>query len=267
MLASYLDSLRLVKPLVHCIVNHVTANDCANLVLACGASPIMAEDAAEAAEVTSFCRATVLNLGIPSPEKIKALVAAGKMASTLGHPTVFDPVGAGVSQLRRDGAARILEQVRPTVIRGNADEIATLLLGSRCTSGVDAGTSDEAAHRQLAMELAASTGAVVVLSGRTDIVTDGVSCFRVHNGSPVMRAVTGTGCQLSCLVGSFLAASPDEPLQASLAAVCAMGLCGQQAQARLRGSEGNATYRNYIIDAVYHLTGEELERGACYEIS
>jgi hydroxyethylthiazole kinase len=82
----------------------------------------------------------------------------------------------------------------------------------------------------------------------------------------MMRAVTGAGCQLSALTAAFVAANPSEPLHAAAAAVCAMGLCGETAHARLTELDGNATYRNYIIDAIYRLTPEALERGARYEM-
>lgn len=266
MLAEILNRNRSVRPMVHCMVNLVTANDCANLVLASGASPIMAEDAGEVEEVTAFCDGLVLNLGTPSPRKIEALLRAGREANRLGHPVVFDPVGAGSSQLRKEASRRILREVKLSVIRGNASEIRTLAEGTMARRGVDVDDTLPIQGTDLARELARRTGAVVVLSGDVDTVTDGMTVYRVKNGHPMMRSVTGTGCQLSCLTGAYAAANPDQPLQAALAAVCAMGLCGEIAFARLSGQEGNATYRNYIIDALYHLRGTDLERGANYAI-
>lgn len=266
MLAEILNIIRENRPMVHCMVNLVTANDCANLVLACGASPIMAEDAEEVEEVTAQCDGLVLNLGTPNPRKIEALLQAGQAANRLGHPVVFDPVGVGSSRLRMRGAMEILKTVKLTVIRGNASEIRTLVTGTMAHRGVDVDTELASGGESLARELALHTGAVVVLSGDTDIVTDGKKTYRVRNGHPMMRSVTGTGCQMSCLIGACVAANPGEPLEAALAAVCAMGLCGETAHQRLKEQDGNVSYRNYIIDAVYHLTGEKLEEGANYEI-
>lgn len=265
MLGEILETTRKVNPLVHCMVNLVTANDCANLVLACGASPIMAEDAEEAAQVAAGCGGVVLNLGTPSPRKIQALLLAGRAARQQGKPVIFDPVGAGCSELRRNGARSILEQVRPSVIRGNASEIRTLLRGTMATRGVDADTIPEEPGT-LAVELARRTGAVVVISGDVDIVTNGKDSYRVRNGHPMMKSVTGTGCQMSVLIGAYAAANPDRLLQAVLAGVCGYGLCGELAFRRLGSLDGNAAYRSYIIDAAYHLTGEALENGANYEI-
>lgn len=265
MLGEILEKTRKRNPLVHCMVNLVTANDCANLALASGASPIMAEDLEEVEQVTSACDGLVLNLGTPSPRKIQALLLAGKTAKKLGKPVIFDPVGAGCSDLRRNAAGEILCQVGPDIIRGNASEIRTLLLGTMAHRGVDA---EEVAENptELAKMLALKTGAVVVISGDVDVVTDGKVSYRVRNGHPMMRSVTGTGCQMSVLIGAYAAANPDKPLLAALAGVCGFGLCGELAQRRLGPLDGNASYRNFIIDAVYHLAGDALEEGAKYEI-
>ena len=119
---------------------------------------------------------------------------------------------------------------------------------------------------ELAESLAEKTGAVVVISGDVDVVTDGKTAYQVHNGHPMMRSVTGTGCQMSALIGAYAAANTEKLLHSVLAAVCGFGLCGELAYQRLSVLDGNASYRNYIIDAVYHLTGEALEKGARYEI-
>ena len=153
-------------------------------------------------------------------------------------------------------------------------DLATLLRGFAMAAERDgrlklvlAGAGpEEEMLRTLAKELAQTSGAVVVLSGDWDIVTDGTASYRVGNGHPMMRSVTGTGCQMSALIGAYAAANPDKTLCAALAGVCAFGLCGEIAFGRLGPQDGNATYRNYLIDGVYHLTEKALEEGAKYEI-
>lgn len=265
MLGEMIENTRKQNPLVHCMVNLVTANDCANLALACGASPIMAEDLEEVEQVASACNGLVLNLGTPSPRKVQALLLAGKAAKKLGRPVIFDPVGAGCSDFRQNATGEILCQVRPDIIRGNASEIRTLLRGTMACRGVDAEAVAED-PMELAKTLALKAGAVVVISGDVDIVTDGRVSYRVRNGHPMMRSVTGTGCQMSVLIGAYAAANPEKPLPAALAGVCGFGLCGEIAHKRLPPLDGNASYRTYIIDAVYHLNGEALEKGARYEV-
>ena len=215
-----------------------------------------------------MCDGLVLNMGTPNPRKLDALLRAGTEANRLGYPVILDPVGVGSSAMRRETGSRLLEQVRFAAIRGNASEIATLIRGTAAHRGVDADieeatmdTVDENAKR-----LSLATGAVVVVTGDTDIVTDGRTIYRVHNGHPMMKTVTGSGCQLSVLLGAYVTANPERMLHAALAAVCAMGLSGEIAHERLTPLDGNASYRNYIIDAIYNLTPEALEKGAKYEI-
>ncbi len=265
-------NVRRKTPLIHNITNYVTVNDCANMLLACGGSPIMADDPADAVEITAICGGLNVNIGTLNQRTIPAMLAAGKRAAELGHPVVLDPVGAGASKLRTDTALRLMETVKPTVIRGNISEIKTLALGSGTTKGVDADVADKVTEDTLdaavafAKDFAQRTGAVIAITGAIDIVADGERAFCIRNGRPEMSAVTGTGCQLSALVAAFVTANPDRPLEAAAAAVCAMGLCGEIAYARLTAWDGNATYRTYIIDAMYRLTPAALEEGARYEV-
>ena len=255
------------KPLIHCITNHVTANDCANILLACGGSAIMADDPDEVAEVTAMCDGLVLNMGTPNPRKLDALLRAGTEANRLGHPVILDPVGVGSSAMRRNAGRQLLANVRFAAIRANATEIATLVRGTAAHRGVDADLEEAEVDsvNENAKRLSLETDAVVIVTGDTDIVTDGKTLYRVHNGHPMMKTVTGSGCQLSALLGAYVTANPERPLRAALAAVCAMGLAGQVAHERLTPLDGNASYRNYIIDAIYNLTPEALEKGAQYE--
>lgn len=254
MLKETLTRTRAARPLVHCITNFVTANDCANLLLACGASPIMADDPQEAAEITSACQALVLNLGTPSPRRIEAMLAAGREANRLGHPIVFDPVGVGSSGFRMEAASALLRELRLCIIRANAGEIHSLCCGAAGTRGVD---TDAAASVKESRALARETGAVVVCTGETDIVTDGQTAFRVYGGHPMTRLITGAGCQTSALAGAFAAVNP--PLEAALGAACAMKRCAQIAHARLGPQEGSASLRSYLIDAVCLLRPQDLK--------
>lgn len=271
MLKELLEAVRGGMPLVHNITNYVTVNDCANILLACGGSPIMADDLAEVEDITSICGALNINIGTLNVRTIPAMFSAGKKANELGHPVVLDPVGAGASKLRTETAHKLLEAVRFTVIRGNISEIKTLAQGAGTTKGVDADVADTVTEQtleaavQFAKELSRRTGAVIAITGAIDIVADAQSAYCIRNGHPMMSKVTGTGCMLSAVIAAYLAANPAEPLKASAAAVSMMGLCGEKAFARLGERDGNSTYRNYLIDEVYHLTGDELEGGAKYD--
>ena len=272
MFCEILGNVRKTAPLIHNITNYVTANDCANILLACGGSPIMADDVGEVEEITALCAGLHLNLGTLSQRTIPAMLAAGKRANALNHPVVLDPVGAGASAMRTATARKLLEDIRFAVIRGNLSEIRTLALGTGGARGVDADAADEVSPETLeqtvafARGFARKTGAVIAITGAIDIVANGERAYCIYNGHPDMRKVTGTGCQLSAMTAAFVAANPGHALEAAAAAVCAMGLCGEKARQRMTPLDGNASYRNYIIDGVYNLTGEELERGARYEV-
>lgn len=272
MLKEMLINVRENGPLVHNITNYVTVNDCANILLACGGSPIMADDVDEVAEITAICGGLNINIGTLNARTIPAMHAAGKRANELGHPVVLDPVGAGASTLRTKTANGLIGDIKFAVIRGNSSEIKTLALGAGTTRGVDADIADSITKDNLnqavafAKEFAEKTGAVIAITGAIDIVADDKTAYCIFNGHPMMSSITGTGCQLSALIAAYVTANPATPLEATAAAVCAMGICGEKAHSRLSKEDGNATYRNYIIDAVYHLDGEELERLAQYEI-
>lgn len=272
MLDLMLDNLRRRAPLIHNITNYVTVNDCANILLACGASPIMADEPEEAEEICALCAGLNINIGTLNKRTIPAMLAAGRKANSLGRPVVLDPVGAGASSLRTDTARRLMEELRFSVIRGNISEIKALARVSGGSNGVDAAEADKVTEETLdtALDLvkgfARSSGAVVAVTGAIDIVSDGERSFCIRNGHKDMGRITGTGCQLSAMTAAYAAANPDRILEATAAAVCAMGLCGELARQRMGPLDGNASYRTYIIDAVYGLSPEELEKGAKYEL-
>ena len=267
-----LENLHQKSPLIHNITNYVTANDCANILLACGASPIMADDPLEAADITGLCQGLHLNLGTPSQSRISSMLSAGKRAARLGIPIVFDPVGSGASPFRIRAAGELLKKIRFTVIRGNLSEIRALSRDRQQEKGVDAAPSDKITEENLeqaaafARQFARQAETIAVITGAIDIVTDGIRTFCIRNGHPMMNRVTGTGCQLSALTCAFLAANPGQPLEAAAAAAAAMGLCGEIAHKRLGSLDGSGSYRTYIMDAVYHLTPDQLEKGGNYEI-
>ncbi len=268
----YLENVKKKTPLIHNITNYVTVNDCANILLACGGSPIMSDDKEEVAEITSICGGLNINIGTLNKRTVEAMLLAGKKANELNHPVVLDPVGAGASALRTSTAGKLIEAVRFTVIRGNISEIKTLAGTSAATQGVDANVADRVTEENLesaiafAKAFAQKTGAVVAITGAIDIVCNGDKAYVIRNGHPMMSSVTGTGCMLSAITAAYVTANPDAVLEAAAAAVCAMGLAGELAQARLCEQDGNASYRNYIIDAIYNMTPQQLEKGANYEL-
>lgn len=272
MLKEMMTNVRNTRPLVHNITNYVTVNDCANILLACGGSPIMADEAEEVAEITTVCGGLNINIGTLNKRTVSAMLIAGKKANELNHPVVFDPVGAGASKLRTETALELIKNIRFAVIRGNMSEIKTLANGSGTTKGVDADVADSVNEENLgeavafAEKVAEKLGTVVAITGAIDIVTDGKKTYCIRNGNAMMSSVTGTGCQLSAMTAAYVTANPDRPLEAAAAAVCVMGLAGEIAYERLTEKDGNSSYRNYIIDAIYRMSPEQLGKGAKYEV-
>ena len=271
-LKTMLENVRAKSPLVHNITNYVTVNDVANVLLAAGGSPIMSDDADDVEDITSICGGLNINIGTLNKNTIPSMFLAGKKANALGHIVLLDPVGAGASRLRTDTANRLMQEVRFDAVRGNISEIKTLCTGSGTTKGVDADAVDAVTEAnldngvQLVKTFAAQTGCIIAVTGAIDLVSDGERCWCIRNGRAEMSRITGTGCQLSALMTAFLVANPDRKLDAAAAAVCMMGLAGEIGWANMQPDDGNSTYRNRIIDAIFNMTGDALEEGAKYEL-
>ena len=271
-LKTMLENVRAKSPLVHNITNYVTVNDVANVLLAAGGSPIMSDDADDVEDITSICGGLNINIGTLNKNTIPSMFLAGKKANALGHIVRLDPVGAGASRLSTDSANRLMQEVRFDAVRGNISEIKTLCTGSGSTKGVDADAVDAVTEAnlddgvQLVKAFAQKTGCIVAVTGAIDLVSDGERCWCIRNGRAEMSRITGTGCQLSALMTAFLVANPDRKLDAAAAAVCMMGLAGEIGWANMQPGDGNSTYRNRIIDAIFNMTGDALEEGAKYEL-
>lgn len=272
MFSEILEKVKVTTPLVHCITNYVTVNDCANILLACGGSPIMADDIGEVEEITSVCNALVLNIGTLNERTIESMRAAGKRAAALLHPIVLDPVGAGASKLRTETALSLLREAKPAVVRGNISEIRALANTGGGARGVDAAAGDAVTEANLkeavafAKFFARHAGAVIVITGAIDIVADAGRAYVIKNGHSMMAKVSGTGCMLTAVLGAYCAANPGDTLAAVAAGVAAMGMCGELAYQKLTGMDGGAsTYRMLLIDTMSKLDGSTLEGGAKIE--
>lgn len=266
-----LEQVRSRAPLIQCITNFVTVNDCANILLAAGASPTMAQDIREVEEAVADADGLVCNLG--AIDLVDSMILAGKRANELGISVVLDPVAAGGTALRRELSKKLLEEVHFTAIRGNASEIRALAGQMSRGSGVDVAAWDAITAENLLQsvglisELAQKTGAVIAVSGVMDVVSDGKKTILLHNGCPTMARITGSGCMLTTLIGGFCATVPEHPFEATCAAMAAMGICGEIAEEkRLQNKTGNATFRTDLIDAVFNLTEQELKERIRYEV-
>ena len=196
MLGNCIENVRKNVPLVHNITNYVTVNDVANILLACGGSPIMSAEPEDVEDITSICGGLNINIGTLTKSSIEGMFRAGRKANELNHPILLDPVGAGASALRTNTAVQLMEQLKLTVIRGNISEIKTLALGSGTTKGVDADVADAVTEEtldqavQFVKQFAAKSGSIVAITGAIDLVSDGEKCYVIRNGRPEMGKIT-----------------------------------------------------------------------------
>ncbi len=252
-----LARIRAHKPVVHSITNYVVMNSTANVLLAMGASPIMAHAAEEIEEIVSMANAVVINIGTLSKTWIESMKSACRIANDLAKPFVLDPVGSGATKLRTDTARAIIETALPTVIRGNASEILSLSAQGGKTRGVDSIHSMDDAI-EAARTIATSLGTVIAVTGERDLVTDGKQSLIVTGGHSLLGYVTGTGCAATVIIGAFLAEEKD-PVVATAAALAFFGLAGEHAaiQAQTPGS-----FWVKVVDELYAMTPEDLEKAA-----
>lgn len=266
-----LENVRNKEPLVQCITNFVTVNDCANIILAAGGSPSMSQDIREVEE--SVCRSAALVCNMGAIDFTESMILAGKKANILGIPVVLDPVAAGGTSLRREVSKRLLEEVHFAAIRGNASEIRYLAGEAASGSGVDVAVEDAITDEnisgmiEIAGRLAVNTGSIVAVSGPIDIITDGVKTVLLRNGCATMARITGSGCMLTSMIGAFCGSNREDYFSAVCCAMAVMGISGEIAEKRrLKNGTGNATFRTDLIDAVFNMNSEELSGGIRDEI-
>lgn len=260
MLGEALLRVRAEAPVVHNITNYVVMNTTANALLAIGASPVMAHAPQEVEEMVGIARALVLNIGTLSEVWIEAMLLAGRAARRRGIPIVLDPVGAGATSYRTTTAHRLLSEISPTIVRGNASEIRALCSEVASTRGVDSVHCSEDSL-DAARVLSEMHGCVVSMSGATDIIVSGANVARVYNGVSMMTRVTGMGCTASALTGA-LAAVTSSPFVAATQTMVVLGVAGELAAER---AAGPGSFQVQLLDALSGLAPDELERRARVE--
>lgn len=255
-----LENIKEKSPLVHHITNYVTVNDCANIVLAVGGSPVMADDIGEVEEMVSFASALVINVGTLNERTIESMIKAGKKANELNVPVILDPVGVGATTLRTNTVKILLQQVKVAVIRGNMSEIKITAGVEAEIKGVDSTASEEGAL-EIAKGLAKRLNTVVAITGARDVITDGARYCYVDNGHKILSMVTGTGCMTTSLIGAYAGANEDYFL-AAVAGIVSMGIAGEKAQESLTDGDGIGTFKVRLMDNIYKLSNDVIvERG------
>ncbi|KAA0948722.1 hydroxyethylthiazole kinase [Sporosarcina sp. ANT_H38] len=253
------STIRKINPLIHHITNVVTINDCANVTLAAGASPVMATSVNEVEEMVQLADVLIINIGTIQAEGFKAMVLAGKAANKKGVPVIFDPVGVGATAFRKGKAKELLQQVDVAVIRGNASEVDSLIGGASKTRGVDEGDIT-ITRKELAVKAANLFSCVVVVSGKVDTVSNGKETIQIDNGDSWLKIITGTGCMTTSLIGCF-AGTTDNYFLASVAGMSLMSLAGERAKGNLQEGEGIGMYKVRLMDEIFNMNGDIWKEG------
>lgn len=246
-------------PLVHQITNNVTVNDCANITLAIGGSPVMASTPEEVEDMVQLDDALVINFGDFGPSTYEAMLRAGRAANKRNIPVIFDPVGVGATRYRTEKAQNLIKEVKVSVVRGNTSEVFSLIGGKAITQGVDAGEIP-ITSMELAQKAANELGCVVVVSGKVDVVSNGVETVQIYNGDEILTKVTGTGCMSTALIGCF-AGITDDTFLAAIAGISVMGIAGERAKT----AQGLGTFRVNLIDEISKMDKESWEKGVRIE--
>ena len=243
------------KPLIHCITNPISINQCANAVLSSGARPIMAEHPLEVAEITQTASALMLNIANITDVRMKSIKTASETAKKYNIPSVLDIVGISCSQLRRNYVHELLDIHIPTVIKGNYSEICALCDDKYRSAGVD---SHSSATFQKTLDSAVFSArkynTVILASGKSDIVTDGKRVAYIHNGSPRLAEITGTGCMQGALTAVYL--SVADGFHAAVTACTVMGICGELASCK----EGTGSFYTALLNSLSLLKNDDIEK-------
>ena len=246
------------KPLIHCLTNAISINDCANVVLALGAKPIMAEHPKEVEEITMISKAFAINLGNITDSRMEAMRLSAKIAQMQNIPWIIDLVGVGCSTLRKHLATELIEKYEPHVIKGNMSEIKAICSSKSHAQGIDVGNQDRVTEDnldeniKLLKQFARQKHAVVVATGPIDLIATETICYSIRNGSDMLSRLTGTGCMLTVMIATYLSAG--KILEGTLLAVAMMGIAGELSKA----AKGNGSFRVALLDELFSMTEETI---------
>lgn len=252
-IAKMMTKVRKTRPLVHHITNYVTVNDCANITICAGGSPVMSDAAKDVPEMVRLASALVLNIGTLRPRTVDSMIIAGKEANDAGVPVILDPVGAGATSYRTESVRRILNTIDVSVIKGNAGEIGVLAGTGGDVRGVDSMSEPENCEDTV-KALAGDTSTIVAMTGPIDYVSDGKRVVVLKNGHDYLECVSGTGCMVSSVVGCYVGAHGAK-IRAVSAAISVFSIAGEMAAVNAKGP---GSFKMELFDSMYNLTEDDV---------
>lgn len=256
-----LSKVREINPLVLHYTNEVTINDCANITLALGASPLMSYSYEEIEEIIPIASCVIINIGTMNSSHTELFLKAGKIANKFNKPVVLDPVGVFATKSRALLVEKLLNEVKFDVIKGNASEIKYIGGFDVKGKGVDSFEEDENID-DIIKKVAKKLECVVASTGKVDVITDGEKVIKIDNGSLKLKSITGTGCMSASLIGSYLGISENKLESASMG-ILTMSLCGELAD---KDNIGIGSFKVSLMDNIYNLNKETLNKFSRVEV-
>lgn len=266
MFDNFLKVIKANDPVIQSITNYVTVNDCANALIAIGASPIMSDSSQEAEDISKICSALSINIGTLNADVVKTMLDAGKNSNKLNHPVLLDPVAVGASKLRKETVENLLRNINFDVIRGNASEIISIAQTASTSHGVDVAKEDMITEDsiprmvKISQDLSKKTGSIIVMTGAIDIIAQNEKVVLVRNGTDYLSKITGTGDILSSLITAGISVNKNRMFESVVESVCLLGYAGEKAEEIVHLKKlGTLSFRTILIDKLSTITDQELE--------
>lgn len=258
-----INKVKEINPLVLHYTNEVTINDCANITLALGASPLMSYSNEEVEEVVSIASSVVINIGTMNSSRLDLFIKAGKAANKFNKPVILDPVGVFATKTRTDFTNKLLNEIKFDVIKGNVAEIK--FIGGLYVRGQGVDSFDNGEDiSEVIKKIAKKLECIVVATGKVDFISDGNTVIKIFNGTSKLKSVTGTGCMTGSLVGSYLGAYNSiysrerdafKKIEAVAMGVLTMSVSGELAD---KGNIPIGTFKEELMNKVYSMNSEKL---------
>lgn len=248
-----INRVKEINPLVLHYTNNVTINDCANITLAIGASPLMSFSYEEVDEIVRAASSVVINIGTMNSEYLDLFVKAGQVANKFNKPIILDPVGVFATKKRAELTNKLLNEVKFDVVKGNISEIKFIGGFDVMGKGVDS-FDDGSDVTEIVKKVAKKLECVVVSTGIVDTITDGDNIYKISNGTAKLKGITGTGCMTASLIASFMACT-DNSLQAATMGVLSMSLSGEMAD---KENPPIGSFKVNLMDNIYNLDIDKL---------
>ena len=259
-----INKVKKINPLVLHYTNEVTINDCANITLALGASPLMSYSDEEVEEIVSVASSVVINIGTMNSSRLNLFVKAGKAANKFNKPVILDPVGVFATKTRTNFTNKLLNEIKFDVVKGNIAEIK--FIGGLDVRGKGVDSFDDGEDiSEVVKKVAIKLGCIVVATGKVDFISDGKKVIKIFNGTAKLKSVTGTGCMTGSLIGSYLGAYNSiegrERENFKKVESVAMGVLTMAVSGELADKDNIAigTFKEQLMNNIYEMNMDKLK--------